>query len=134
MVESESSEQVPSVNGGHALPLPLCAELPPLRTDEGGAVRVGNSRILLDLIIQEYENGMTPEDMVRAYDSLELSDVHGAIAYYLRHETEVKAYLDYRHEAAASLKTKIESQTPQRPTREELLARRGAADHVETRK
>src|SRR5438270_1051865 len=76
--------------------LPLPAEPPPLRVDEGGAVRVGNSRISLDLIVEEYENGMTPEDMVRAYDTLALADVHAAIAYYLRHREAVQEYLKRR--------------------------------------
>jgi hypothetical protein len=44
----------------------FAAERPPLRVDEGGAVRVGKSRISLDLVIEQYENGMMPEDMVRA--------------------------------------------------------------------
>ncbi len=63
----------------------LAAEPPPLRVDEGGAVRVGNSRVSLDLVVEQYENGMTPEDLVRAYDTLDLADVHAVIAYYLRH-------------------------------------------------
>jgi hypothetical protein len=41
--------------------LPLHADRPPLRVDEGGAVRVGNTRISLDLIVEQFENGMTPE-------------------------------------------------------------------------
>ena len=44
--------------------LPLQVELPPLRVDQGGVVRVGNSRISLDLIVEQYENGMIAEDMV----------------------------------------------------------------------
>src|SRR5713226_4746198 len=56
--------------------LPIGADLPPLRVDEGGAVRVGKTRISLDLIVEQYENGMTPEDMVRAYDTLMLADVY----------------------------------------------------------
>jgi hypothetical protein len=39
------------------------------------AVRVGNSRISLDLIVEQYENGMMPEEMIRAYDTLVLADV-----------------------------------------------------------
>ena len=39
----------------------------PLRLDDGSVVRVGNSRISLDLVVEQYENGMTPEEMVRAY-------------------------------------------------------------------
>src|SRR6516165_1489892 len=72
--------------------LPLPAEPPPLRVEEGGAVRVGTSRVSLDLVVEQYENGMTPEDLVRAYDTLDLADVHAVIAYYLRHREAVRAY------------------------------------------
>ncbi len=103
--------------------LPLHAEPPPLRVDEGGAARVGNSRITLDLIVEQYENGMTPEDMVRAYDALDLADVYGVIAYYLRHRDQVRTYLKRRAEEAEALQAKIEAEHP-RVSREELLARR----------
>ncbi len=107
--------------------LPLDDDRPPLRLDEGGAVRVGNSRITLDLVVEQYENGMTPEDMVRAYDTLQLADVHAAIAYYLRHRDEVLIYLKQREEEAAALRAKIEAERP-RVSPEELLARRNAAE------
>src|SRR5437870_7155718 len=111
----------------NGLPLPLQADLPPLRADEGGVVRVGKSRITLDLIVEQYENGMTPEDMVRAYDTLVLADVHTVIAYYLRHRDEVRAYLKRRAEEAESLRAKIEAEHP-RVSPEELLARRSARE------
>jgi uncharacterized protein (DUF433 family) len=107
--------------------LPLRADRPPLRVDEGGAVRVGNSRVSLDLIVEQYENGMTPEDMVRAYDTLVLADVHAVIAYYLRHGDEVRAYLKRREEEAEALRAKIEAEHP-RVSRAELLARRSARE------
>jgi|SRR5579884_2151309 len=103
--------------------LPLCPEPPPLRVDEGGVIRVGNTRISLDLVVEQYENGMTPEDMVRAYDTLVLADVYAVIAYYLRHLEEVRAYLKRRAEEAEALQAKIESERP-RISREDLLARR----------
>lgn len=68
---------------------------------------------------------MTPEDMVRAYDTLVLADVHAAIAYCLRHRDEVQAYLKGRAEEADALRAKIEAERPP-VSREELLARRGA--------
>src|SRR5437016_5423061 len=109
--------------------LPLHAERPPLRVDEGGAVRVGNSRISLDLVVEQYENGMTPEDMVRAYDTLVLADVHAVIAYYLRNRDEVRAYLKRRAEEAAALRAKIEADRP-RVSRDELLTRRNAMENA----
>jgi uncharacterized protein (DUF433 family) len=105
--------------------LRFAAEPPPLRVDEGGAVRVGKSRVSLDLVVEQYENGMTPEDLVRAYDALDLSDVHTVIAYYLRHREEVRLYLKRRKEEAKALRTKLEAERP-RISREELLARRRA--------
>src|SRR4051794_1546470 len=92
--------------------LPLHADRPPLRVDEGDVVRVGNSRISLDLLVEQYENGMTPEDMVGAYETLVLADVYAVIAYYLRHRDEVRAYLKRRAEEAAALRAKIEAEHP----------------------
>lgn len=102
--------------------LPLLAELPPLRVDDGGAIRVGRSRITLDLIVEQYENGMSPEDLVRAYNTLNLGEVHAVISYYLRHRDEVRTYLTRRAEEAESLRVKIEAERP-RIARVELLAR-----------
>jgi uncharacterized protein (DUF433 family) len=114
--------------------LPPAAAPSPLRPDEGGVLRVGTSRVSLDVVVQEYENGMTPEDIVRAYDTLDLADVYAVVAYYLRHRTEVKAYLDRRQDEAARLRTAVESRRPPRPTREELLKRRGDNGRAEAGK
>src|SRR2546423_11141195 len=111
--------------------LPLHAEPPPLRSDEGGTVRIGKSRVSLDLVIEQYENGMTPEDLVRAYDTLDLADVYAVIAYYLRHRDEVRSYLKRRAEGADAPRAAHEAGAP-RATREGLLGRRGAPgkDHA----
>jgi uncharacterized protein (DUF433 family) len=105
--------------------LPLHSESPPLRVDDGGSVRVGNSRVTLDVVVQQYENGMSPEELVRAYDSLALADVHAAIAYYLRHHDEVLAYLKQREAEAGAQRNTIEGER-QRLSRDELHARRSA--------
>jgi uncharacterized protein (DUF433 family) len=113
-----------------ACPIPLHAERPPLRVDEGGAIRIGKSRISLDLVVEQYENGMAPEDMARAYDTLELADAHAVIAYYLRHRGEVGAYLKRREEEAEALRARIEAERP-RFSREELIARREAREKAD---
>jgi uncharacterized protein (DUF433 family) len=104
-------------------PFPLHGDRSALRIDEGGTVRVGDSRVRLDVVVEQYDNGMTAEDLVRAYETLELADVHAAIAYYLRHRDEVRAYLKRRAEEAEALRAKIEAERPPL-TREQLLARR----------
>lgn len=104
--------------------IPLHADPLPLRADEGGVVRVGSGRVSLDLVVEQYENGMTPEEMVRAYDTLELADIYAVIAYYLRHRDQVRDYLNRRRAEAEGLRAKTEADRP-RITREELLARRG---------
>lgn len=102
---------------------PIHADAPPLQNHPGGIVRIGKSRVSLDIVVAEYENGMTPEDMVRAYDTLHLADVYAAIAYYLRHPDDVCAYLDRREVEAETLRARIEAEHP-RISREELIARR----------
>ncbi len=110
--------------------LPLRVDAPPLRDDEGGAIRVGSSRISLDIVVEQYENGMTPEDMVRAYDTLVLADVYAVIAYYLQHREEVQAYLKQRQEEADALKAKIEAERP-RVSRKQLQARHRAREKTD---
>ena len=81
-----------------------------LRLDEGGVVRVGKSRISLDLIVEQHENGLAPEEMVRAYDTLVLADVYAVIAYYLQYRDEVRTYLKRRAEESETLRAKIEAE------------------------
>lgn len=111
-----------SING-----LTLHPETPPLQMDEGGTLRVGKSRVSLGIVIEQYENGMSPEDLVRAYDTLVLADVHSILAYYLRHRDDVRTYLKQQEEKAAALQ---ESAEAKRSTisRDELLARQSARE------
>jgi uncharacterized protein (DUF433 family) len=114
-------------------PLPVPAGDPrpeptPIRLDEGGVFRVGKSRVSLDLIVEQYEMNVSPDEMVHAYDALALADVHTVIAHYLRHKDEVRAYLRGRKEEAEDLQARIEIQR-QRISREELLAIRRVGEN-----
>jgi hypothetical protein len=82
------------------------------------------------LVVDQYERGMPPEEIARAYDTLVLADVYAVIAYYLRHRDEVQAYMKRRELDALALQAKIEAAHP--PVgREELLARRRAKERVD---
>lgn len=76
------------------------AEQVPLRLWPGGSVRVGGTRVSLDTVIGEHHNGLSPEEIVRAYDCLELADVYAAIAFYLRNRVKVDEYLAEGHRKA----------------------------------
>jgi uncharacterized protein (DUF433 family) len=104
---------------------PIQADPIPLRADEGGVLRIGDSRVSLDTIVHEYENGADPEGIVNAYPTLRLADVYAVIAYYLSRQDEVKDYLRKRQAEAAELRREIESRQPGRAElRAKLLARR----------
>ena len=102
----------------------------PLRVDEDGVLRIADTRLALDHVIDAYLDGATPEGIVEDYDFLRLADVYAVIAYYLRHRDEVRAYLKRRAEEAESFQAKIEAECP-RVSREELVARRGAREKAD---
>src|SRR3954451_12498224 len=101
----------------------------PLRVDAHGVVRVGNSRVLLDLVLAAFEAGASPEAIVEDYSTLELADVYATIAYYLRHREEVRAYLQRREQEATQVREMIERHQPDPADRRaRMLARRAQMD------
>jgi uncharacterized protein (DUF433 family) len=70
----------------------------PLRTDEHGAIRIGNTRVLLELLIHAYYMGETPEGIVDSYPTLTTADVYAVIGYYLANRDEIDAYVRQRDE------------------------------------
>lgn len=86
----------------------------PLRTDERGAIRVGDTRVLLQLVIYAFNQGESAESIVDSYSSLKLADVYAVIAYYLTHRAEVDAYIAQKDAEAERLRKEIEaSYTPE---------------------
>jgi uncharacterized protein (DUF433 family) len=107
------------------MPLVFEAEAPPLRADGTGAIRVGASRVLLELVVEAFQDGATAEEIVQRYPTTTLADVYGVIAYYLRHKDEVEAYLTERDRQAAEVRQRIEArQGDLAGLRQRLLSRR----------
>ncbi len=92
--------------------LVLERETPPLREDETGAIRVGNSRVLLEVVIRAFQDGASPESIVQRYSTLSLSDVYSTIGYYLRHQNAVEAYLNHREQLAESVQQHLSNIQP----------------------
>ncbi len=92
--------------------LVLEPEIPPLREDETGAIRVGSSRVLLETVLRAFQDGASPESIVHRYSTLSLSDVYNTIGYYLRHQDAVEAYLRQREQLASSVQQRLSSIQP----------------------
>jgi len=107
--------------------LALERETPPLREDETGAVRVGNSRVLLETVIRAFQDGAPPESIVHRYTTLSLSDVYNTIGYYLRHQDAVEAYLSQREQLAETVQQRLSDIQPDLTfIRARLLSQRNA--------
>jgi uncharacterized protein (DUF433 family) len=101
------------------------AEAPPLREDADGALRVGGSRVLLELVVRAFQDGATPETIVQRYETLTLPDVYAVVAYYLRHRAEIDDYLVRREAIATEVRRRIDAdQGDLGEVRARLLARR----------
>lgn len=105
----------------------LQADPVPLQQDVDGALRVGSSRVLLEMVIRAFERGATPEAIVESYSALQLNDVYAVIAYYLNHRDEVQNYLQAREQSAADIRATVEAGQPDSDNfRRRIQSRRSA--------
>ena len=96
----------------------------PLREESPGVLRVGTSRVLLELVLRAFKSGATPESIVQSYDTLNLADVYAVISRYLAAPGPFEEYLRVRDEVAIETRRTLEEmQGPQGDLRATLLAR-----------
>ncbi len=81
----------------------------PLHRDERGNIRVGSTRVLLELVIHAFNAGETPEGIVDSYSTLTLTDVYAVVTYYLTHRAEVDAYVQQQNEKAEAVLREVEA-------------------------
>lgn len=107
--------------------LVLEREAPPFSEDESGAIRIGNSRVLLELVIRAFQDGASPESIMQRYSTLSLSEVYSTIGYYLRHQQEIESYLNERDQLAESVRGRLSDIQPDLSLiRSRLLAQRNS--------
>ena len=58
-----------------------------------GALRISGTRVSLDSVIIRFQEGASPEKIVCSFPTLKLSQVYGAIAYYLDNQDLLNEYL-----------------------------------------
>lgn len=112
--------------------LTLLPEVAPLRVEADGSVRIGTSRVLLDVVVEAYEMGQSAEEIAHHFPALKLADVHAVIAYYLNHKQDVSAYLAERKTQGDKIKAQWEAKVPPDGMRAKLLAREAAGKQKKT--
>ena len=86
-----------------------------------GGLYVAGTRVSLDSVAISFQQGESPEEIVRSFPTLMLAQVYGAIAYYLENE---KTIIEYIAEGERELERTVPPLSQSNP---ELFARLEAA-------
>ena len=65
----------------------------PYIEDWDGALRIAGTRVSLASVVIGFQEGESPEQIVKSFPTLTLAQVYGAIAYYLENEKMINEYL-----------------------------------------
>ncbi|WP_017314600.1 DUF433 domain-containing protein [Mastigocladopsis repens] len=104
--------------------LAIVAETAPLQANEDGVILVGKTRVTLDTVVAVFNQGATAEELAYRYPSLSLADVYATIAFYLKHQSEVEAYLQQRRQQSQEIRTMNQAKFDPQGLRDRLLARK----------
>jgi uncharacterized protein (DUF433 family) len=104
--------------------LAILAEPAPLKANENGVILVGKTRVTLDTVVAVFNQGVTAEEIVYRYPSLTLADIYATIAFYLKHQSEVEAYLQQRQQQSQEIRAVNQARFDPQGLRDRLLARK----------
>ena len=99
-------------------------EMVPLAKNADGVICVAGTRVTLETVVDAFECGSTPEEIVQQYPSLTLADTYQVIAFFLRHRAEVEAELKEACGLREAVRAENERRFPPDGIRARLLARR----------
>ena len=99
------------------------AQILPLRMTEEGTIRVADSRVSLDSVVQHYKLGASAEQIAHKFPALDLADVYATISYYLNHEETVEEYLRQQEAKGDEVQERIESHPQYQKRSNQLRAR-----------
>jgi uncharacterized protein (DUF433 family) len=96
----------------------------PLREEPLGVFRVGDSRVLLELVLDAFKRGESPEAIARSYRALRLAEVYAVISRYLANPAPFDEYLRRCDEEAEAVRRNLDAVGMTGGVgKEELLAR-----------
>lgn len=81
----------------------------------GGKPRIAGHRIKVqDIVIWHEKMGMSPDEIVSSYSTINLSDVYAALAYYHDHLEEIRQHLKEDEEYIQELRANTSSLVQQK--------------------
>ena len=57
-------------------------------------IRIKGNRIGIEIVLEDYLEGASPEEILLRYPTLSLEKIHATILYYLAKKEKVEAYLE----------------------------------------
>jgi uncharacterized protein (DUF433 family) len=96
----------------------------PLRWDDHGRLMVVGHRTPLEIIVHAYRRGRSAEAIHESYPSLALADIYVLLAFYLRNQDQIDAYVDEQDRLGEEARARHELAHPvEQGLRAKLLAR-----------
>lgn len=95
----------------------------PLTLTEDGTIRITGTRVSLDSVVHEYNQGATPEEIAVSFPALRIEDIYAAITYYLNNHEQVEEYLRQQEVDAEAIRRRIESAPDYQLKMQDLRAR-----------
>ena len=109
-------------NGGHRSKLEKSSPAPLTEWDDG-SIRIAGSRVPIDTVVHHFNLGATAEEIGYKFPSLQLSDIYGAIYYYLANRERVEEYLSEQAVQGDAVQQRIESEPEYRAWRADMVKR-----------
>ena len=58
------------------------------------AIRIRGTRVGIETILRDYQQGASPEETVLRYPTLSLEQVHATITFYLANQEKIDSYIN----------------------------------------
>ncbi|WP_414755477.1 DUF433 domain-containing protein [Anabaena sp. CCY 9910] len=95
---------IKTANSKVLVTLTIVAESAPQKANKDGVMLVGKTCVTLDSVVAVFKQGVTAEEIVYCYPSLNLADIYATIVFYLNHQSEVEPYLQQRQQQSQQMR------------------------------
>ena len=103
----------------------------PISVEEDGSWKVTGTRVTVEVLIDLFKRGSTPEQILDDYPTIPLASIYEIIGYYLSNQQTVEEYIAYRDAEAKEIHAQLDSLTEVGNFRKKISeARNQLATHI----